>query len=210
MATFIVGLTGGIGSGKSAVSDRFARLGVVVADTDVASRAVVAPGAPALADIAEHFGAQVITPAGELDRAALRQAVFSDPQERRWLERLLNPQIARHTAAELAAATSPYAILVNPVLVETGQHRLMQRVLVVDAPEPVRLARTMARDANSEDQVRAIMASQADQETRLAAADDIVVNDGALAKLDDAVARLHARYVELAEQTAAEHAGGRS
>lgn len=199
MADFIVGLTGGIGSGKSAVSTRFENLGVVVADTDVASRDVVAPGQPALDRIAEHFGHHIIASDGNLDRAQLRKAVFDDPDQRRWLERLLNPLIAQHTADQLAAAESAYAVLVNPVLIETGHFRLMHRVLVVDAPAPVRLARTMTRDNNSEAQVRAIMASQADDETRLAAAHDVIVNDGSVDELDRAVEALHAQYQTLSE-----------
>jgi dephospho-CoA kinase len=198
MSQWIVGLTGGIGSGKSAVSERFASLGIRVVDADVASRVVVEPGRPALAAIALHFGADILTADGALDRAALRSKVFADEAERKWLERLLHPRINEYIASELARAESPYAMLAHPLLVETGQTRICDRVLVVDVPESVQVARTMARDKNSEAQVRAIMAAQASREQRLAAADDVIVNDAGLEHLDAEVARLHGLYLELA------------
>ena len=201
MSKFIVGLTGGIGSGKSAVSERFEKLGIKIVDADVASRVVVEPGRPALTAIAEHFGAGMIAADGTLDRAALRKRVFEDESERRWLERLTHPLINQYIADELANAGSAYAILAHPLLVETGQTRICQRVLVVDVPESVQLERTMARDNNPEGQVRAIMAAQATREQRLAAADDVIVNDRDLAHLDREVARLHAEYLALAATT---------
>jgi dephospho-CoA kinase len=196
--TYVVGLTGGIGSGKSAVSERFAALGIKVVDADLASRVVVEPGQPALLRIAEHFGAELITTEGSLDRAALRAKVFADEGERRWLEQLLHPLINAYIKSELDSAESPYAILAHPILVETGQTRICNRVLVVDVPEEVQLQRTMARDNNSEEQVRNIMAAQATREQRLAAADDVIVNDQDLEHLDREVARLHAEYLRLA------------
>jgi len=181
MAPFVVGLTGGIGSGKTAVSDRFQAFGIHVVDGDQASR------------------------------AALRARVFADDAERRWLEQLTHPLMAAWLAEQIVAATSPYCLLVNPLLVESGQAQRCSRVLVVDAPEAAQLERTMARDGNSEEQVRAIMAAQADRERCLAAADDgraslalaerssaVIVNDRDLAHLDAEVARLHERYLELA------------
>ncbi len=198
MSTFTVGLTGGIGSGKSAVSSRFENLGIRVVDADVASRVVVEPGRPALAAIEEHFGPEVIAPDGTLDRAALRKRVFQDAAERRWLEALTHPLINACIREALASADSPYAILAHPLLVETGQTGICQRVLVVDVPEELQVERTMARDNNPEAQVRAIMAAQASREERLAAADDVIVNDRDLAHLDAEVARLHALYLELA------------
>jgi dephospho-CoA kinase len=195
---FVIGITGGIGSGKTAVSDRFAALGIKIVDADVASRVVVEPGRPALERIAEHFGADTIQPDGALDRAALRTKVFEDVSERKWLEALLHPLINEHIREELATATSPYAVLVSPLMFETGQHRLTHRILVVDVPESVQLERTMARDANSEDQVRAIMAAQSSRSDRLDLADDVIVNDRGLEALDDEVTRLHERYLELA------------
>lgn len=202
---FVVGITGGIGSGKTAVSDRFAALGISVVDADLASRVVVEPGRPALDGIRGHFGAEVIDGAGRLDRAALRERVFSDPDERRWLEALLHPLIGAEIGDALARATSPYAILVSPLLVEAGQTRFVHRVLVVDVPEALQLERTMSRDANSEAQVRAIIAAQTDRETRLARADDVIVNDRGLDALDAAVARLHAQYLDMAAAVRREH-----
>ncbi|MEQ8859553.1 MAG: dephospho-CoA kinase [Pseudomonadales bacterium] len=198
MTRYVVGLTGGIGSGKTAVSDRFKALGVNVVDGDLASRAVLAPGEPALAEIAGHFGADLLHADGSLDRAALRARVFTDPDERRWLERLTHPLIGAWLRDRLEAGDSDYSLLVNPILVESGQAQRCDRVLVVDTPEALQLERTMARDGNSESQVRAIMAAQADRARRLAAADDVIVNDRDLASLDAEVARLHATYQELA------------
>lgn len=197
MARFVVGLTGGIGSGKTAVSDRFSALGIDVVDGDLASRAVLAPGTPATAAIAEHFGAGLVDGAGLLDRAELRRRVFESAEERRWLERLTHPLMAAWLRDQLEAATSAYAMLVNPLLIETGQSSRCNRLLVVDAPESLQLSRTMARDGNSESQVRAIMAAQADRQRRLAAADDVIVNDGSLEHLDAEVTRLHSNYLHL-------------
>lgn len=198
---FVVGITGGIGSGKTAVSDRFATLGITVVDADLASRVVVEPGRPALDAIREHFGSEVIDAAGRLDRAALRQRVFADADERHWLEALLHPLIGTEIREALDRATSPYAILVSPLLIESGQTRFVDRVLVVDVPEALQLERTMSRDANSEAQVRSIIAAQTDRSARLARADDVIVNEGGLDALDDAVAELHAQYLAMAGTT---------
>ncbi|MEE4299225.1 MAG: dephospho-CoA kinase [Pseudomonadales bacterium] len=196
----VVGITGGIGSGKTAVSDRFAALGIHVVDADLASRAVVEPGRPALVDIAEHFGDEIIGADGALDRAALRTRVFADEEERRWLERLLHPRIAEEIREGLARARSPYAMLVSPLLVEAGQAAFVDRILVVDVPVETQVERTMARDANSEEQVRRIVAAQASREERLARADDVIVNDAGLEALDAEVEALHARYLALARE----------
>ena len=204
--TFVVGLTGGIGSGKSAVSDRFAALGIKIVDADIASRVVVEPGQPALEKIAEHFGPELITPEGALDRAALRHKVFADDAERDWLQKLLHPLINAYIAEELASADSAYAMLAHPILIETGQTRICDRVLVVDVPERVQIERTMARDKNSEEQVRNIMAAQASRKERLAAADDVIENDRDLAHLDAEVARLHETYLAAAAAESAAEA----
>ena len=195
---FVVGITGGIGSGKSAVSNRFEALGIRVVDADLASRWVVEPGRPALARIAEHFGDDVLATDGSLDRAVLRRLVFADPEERRWLEALLHPLIAEEIRTALTAAESPYAILVSPLLIESGQTEFVDRVLVVDVPETVQIERTMARDDNDEAQVRSIITAQIDRPSRLARADDVIDNDGGLDALDAQVAELHHRYLELA------------
>lgn len=196
---YIVGLTGGIGSGKSAVAARFRALGIRVVDADQAARAVVEPGTPALAAIAEHFGAGVIQADGTLDRAALRRLVFDDAAERRWLEQLLHPRIGEWLQARLAEAPGPYAILESPLLFEGTQHRMVQRTLLVDVPEEIQVARAAARDGNSPEQIRAIMAAQLSREARRARADDCIDNSGPPEALDAQVAALHRRYVALAE-----------
>jgi dephospho-CoA kinase len=198
MSKFVVGLTGGIGSGKSAVSDRFAALGIKVVDADIASRVIVEPGRPALADIEQRFGSEIIAEDGSLDRAALRKVVFADDAARRALEAITHPHINRYITEELANADSPYAILAHPILVETGQTAICSRVLVVDVPESLQVERTMARDDNPEAQVRAIMAAQASREERISAADDVIVNDAGLDHLDAEVARLHEQYLTMA------------
>ncbi len=198
----VVGLTGGIGSGKTAVADHFQRLGITVVDADLASRQVVEPGQPALAAIAEHFGQAILQADGTLDRAALRERIFQDPAERHWLETLLHPRIGEVLLAGLAAATSPYAILVSPLLFEAGQATLVDRVLLVDAPEALQLERTMARDQNSAEQVQAIIKAQASRAERQARADDILVNDGSLEDLLKKVDALHERYLKLAAKEA--------
>jgi len=199
---FVVGITGGIGSGKSAVSDRFKSLGIKVVDADIASREVVKPGQPALASIREHFGDKVIQADGTLDRAQLRALVFANPDERKWLERLLHPSINAYLKSELASAESPYAILVSPLLMESDQRRFTHRILVVDVPEHVQLERTMARDSNDEKQVKAIMAAQTSRSARLKSADDVISNDSGFEALDKAVGELHERYLKLAQEAA--------
>ena len=197
MKPWILGLTGGIGSGKTAVAQAFIDRGVHTVDADHAARWVVEPGRPALAKIVEHFGAEILQADGTLDRAALRQRIFAAPEERRWLEALLHPLIGQEIATVLARAESPYAILVSPLLIESGQHRLTNRVLVVDVPEALQIERTMARDSANEEQVRAIVKAQADREERLRHAHDVLSNDRDLAWLDREVERLHAFYLTL-------------
>ncbi|MFG0381364.1 dephospho-CoA kinase [Pseudomonas sp. zbq_18] len=194
---WILGLTGGIGSGKSAAAQYFIDLGVHLVDADHAARWVVEPGRPALAQIAERFGEQVLQADGSLDRAALRQRVFQDAEQRRWLESLLHPLIFQEINQYLARAESPYAILVSPLLVESGQHRMTQRVLVVDAPEHLQLSRSMSRDGASEEQIRAILKAQSDREERLSHAHDVLVNDRDMAWLQQEVERLHHFYLTL-------------
>lgn len=197
MKPWILGLTGGIGSGKSAVVEQFASLGVHMVDADQAARWVVEPGRPALLQIAQHFGDGVLLPTGELNRAALRERIFADPAERQWLERLLHPLIRSEIADHLARADSAYAIMVSPLLIESGQYRTVDRVLVVDVPEVLQIARTVARDQASEEQVRAILKVQAAREERLRHADDVLVNDRDLSWLRSEVERLHHFYLQL-------------
>ena len=194
---WILGLTGGIGSGKSAAAQHFIDLGVHLVDADNAARWVVEPGRPALAKIVEHFGAQVLQANGELDRSALRRLIFQDPEQRRWLETLLHPLIGQEIISYLARAESPYAILVSPLLVESGQYKMTQRVLVIDAPEQLQIQRTMQRDSTSEEQVQAILKAQASREQRLSHADDVLINDRDPAWLKREVERLHHFYLTL-------------
>ena len=194
---WVLGLTGGIASGKSAAAQRFAELGVHVVDADQASRWVVEPGRPALAVLVERYGATLLQADGSLDRGALRKVIFEDAQERRWVEALLHPLIAEEIARSLASATSPYAVFVSPLMVESGQYRITQRLLVVDAQEAVRVARTLLRDHTTPEQVQAILKAQASREQRLALADDVLVNDRDLAWLHSEVERLHTFYLTL-------------
>jgi dephospho-CoA kinase len=194
---WVLGLTGGIASGKSAAAQRFAELGVHVVDADQASRWVVEPGRPALAQLVKRYGPGLLQADGSLDRAALRKVIFEDAEERRWVEALLHPLIANEIAESLASATSPYAVFVSPLMVESGQYRITQRLLVVDAPEALRVERTLARDNTSPAQVQAILKAQASREERLRHANDVLVNDRDLAWLRAEVERLHHFYLTL-------------
>ncbi|HCA25173.1 MAG TPA: dephospho-CoA kinase [Pseudomonas sp.] len=197
----IIGLTGGIGSGKTAAANRFAAAhGIHVVDADQKSRVVVEPGRPALAHIVDRFGDAMLLDDGTLNRAALRETVFAAPEQRQWLEQLLHPLIRDEIITDLHSATSPYALLVSPLLVESGQNSLTSRVIVVDVPETMQLARTVQRDAVPEAQVRAIMQAQAQREERLRHAHDVLTNDSDLAALHAQVDALHARYMQLLER----------
>lgn len=194
----VIGLTGGIGSGKSEVSRRFEALGITLVDADVIAREVVEPGSQALKAIQQHFGDHLILPDGSLDRASLRQLIFADDAAKSWLEQLLHPQINQLIRARLAAATSPYAILASPLLLETNQYQLVDRILVVDTSEALQVERASRRDSNQEAQIRAIMATQLSRSERCNRATDIIQNHGELAELDTQVAHLHQLYLELA------------
>ena len=196
-AAWVLGLTGGIGSGKSAAAEHFIALGVHTVDADHAARWVVEPDRPALAQIAEHFSAEVLQANGQLDRAALRRRIFQEPNERRWLEALLHPLIRQEIISNLAKAESAYAILVSPLLVESGQHLLTQRVLVIDTPEQLQLERTMQRDNADAQQVQAILNAQASRAERLRYADDVLLNDRDINWLQAEVERLHHFYLTL-------------
>lgn len=197
----IIGLTGGIGSGKTAAANRFAAAhGIHVVDADQKSRVVVEPGRPALAHIVDRFGDAMLLDDGTLNRAALRETVFAAPEQRQWLEQLLHPLIRDEIITDLHSATSPYALLVSPLLVESGQNNLTSRVIVVDLPETMQLTRTVQRDAVPEAQVRAIMQAQAQREERLRHAHDVLTNYSDLAALHAQVDALHARYMQLLER----------
>lgn len=197
MKPWVLGLTGGIGSGKSAVVEEFGRLGAHWVDADHAARWVVEPGKPALRLIAERFGEAVLASDGSLDRAVLRERIFQDLAQRKWLEELLHPLIRQEVADHLARATSPYAIMVSPLLVESGQYRQVDRVLVVDVPEAVQVERAVRRDQSSEAQIQAIIKAQVSREERLRHADDVLVNDRDLVWLKAEVERLHNFYLTL-------------
>jgi dephospho-CoA kinase len=197
-----IGLTGGIASGKSTVSQRFAELGVPVIDADVAARAVVLPGTPGLEQVVQRFGAGILAANGGLDRPALRELIFNDPTARRDLDAILHPLIRAHMEQQAAAAAGPYLIMDIPLLVEGGGARAqVDRVLVVDVDEAVQLQRVQARDGISMAQARAILRSQASRAARLQAADDVLPNAGTVAELRQAVDRLHERYLMLAQTT---------
>lgn len=194
----IVGLTGGIGSGKSTVTRCFSELGVPVLDADDIAREVVAPGQPALEEISRAFGPSVIDDQGRLRRDRLRRIVFSDPAQRRRLEHILHPRIRDLMGQRLARLTAPYCVISIPLLVETGQQDMVHRILVIDTPEALQYERIRRRDGASDAEIAAIIASQAGREERLAAADDVIVNDGDVDKLKQAVRRLHQHYSERA------------
>lgn len=197
MKPWVLGLTGGIGSGKSAVVEHFDTLGVHWVDADQAARWVVEPGKPALARIVERFGESMLTTSGTLDRAALRARIFEDVEQRRWLEQLLHPLIGEAVDEYLAQAGSPYAIMVSPLLIESGRYRQVDRILVVDVPEELQIQRTIRRDQASEAQIRSILQAQAGREERLRHAHDVLVNDKDQAWLRAEVERLHEFYLTL-------------
>jgi dephospho-CoA kinase len=199
---YCVGLTGGIGCGKSAATQMFAALGAAIVDTDEISRALTAPGGGAMRALESAFGPDYLSADGSLDRARMRAIVFSDPQAKRQLEAILHPLIRAESRSRIAAATGPYVILVVPLLLETGAYAdLVSRVLVVDCDEKLQIARTMARSGLDEDQVRSIMKAQLLRRERLQRADDVLQNDADIAALRTQVEALHQRYLELARAT---------
>lgn len=198
--TYIVGLTGGIGSGKTTIANWFAEQDVTIVDADIIARDLVAVGEPVLDAIAAYFGPEVIAEDGSLNRSKLRQRIFENPAYRHWLEALLHPLIRERMLAACQLAASPYCLLVVPLLVENKLTDLCDRVLVVDVSPEQQLARTMQRDQADEAQVNAIMASQASREQRLAAADDVIDNNGHhRGQVKAAVAQLHDKYLQLSQ-----------
>ena len=202
MSEYIIGVTGGVASGKSEVTRRFEALGVAVADADLAAREAVAAGSPGLAEVVSTFGPGVLTTAGELDRTAMRQRVFEDPAARQRLEAIIHPRVRAWLRQECEAALGPYAIAAIPLLTEGGgwdAYPWIDRILVVDVPVEVQIERLMRRDDVDLALAGAMLAAQASREARLAIADDVIVNDGALEALDGEVARLDQLYRGLAE-----------
>lgn len=199
MSMFVVGLTGGIGSGKTVASDRFEELGVKVVDADIASRVVVEIGKPALSSIEDEFGSDVISDDGSLNRAKLREIIFKDDEAKSWLESLLHPLIGQHILDEIASATSGYVILVSPLLFETTQIQMCNRTLLIDVPKDIQILRTAKRDKVPESQVEKIIASQMDRDQKISKADDVIVNDGEIGDLISKIDKIHQRYIELAD-----------
>jgi dephospho-CoA kinase len=201
----LIGLTGGIASGKSAVAEIFAQLGAPVLDTDQIARDVVEPGTPTLARLVAEFGTEILDANGRLDRARMRARVFADPEQRKRLEAITHPAIREELAARAQRAQGPYQIHVIPLLVESGRADLYDRVLLVDTSEEAQLKRLLARDGSSQEQARQILAAQASREDRLDAADDVIVNTGTLQDLQLFVQTLHRNYTVLSERINAQN-----
>ncbi|MDA9826165.1 dephospho-CoA kinase [Porticoccaceae bacterium] len=195
----IIGLTGGIGSGKSTVAEQFAALGIVAVDADQASRAVVEPGMPALASIEKHFGPELITADGQLNRPALREIIFANPSEKDWLEALLHPLIRDWILAQLQAATSDYVILESPLLFETDQHQLVDAVLLVDVPVELQLERASARDNSDKQQIQRIVDAQMPRQIKRDRADFEFDNAQPLETIAPRVEALHQHFLSMAQ-----------
>lgn len=196
----IIGLTGGIGSGKSTVARYFAELGAPVIDADEVARELASPGSEALREIAAHFGPEVINADGSLHRARLRALIFNDAAQRHALEHILHPRIYAEIRRRIEKLSAPYCVAVIPLLLETGQSGFVHRVLVVDSTPGAQRSRVQTRDGLSSEEITAIMASQATRGARLAAADDFISNDGSLADLRQQTEALHHRYLRLANE----------
>ena len=194
----VVGLTGGIGSGKSTVASIFEEFGVEVIDADRLAREVVEPGTTALRKIAERFGNELIDSNGKLKRSKLREFVFDDPVQKTWIEKLLHPLVTELVKSRLPSCASEYCILVSPLLLETEQHQFVDRVLVVDVSEQAQLQRTLQRDESNESLIKSIIASQLSRNDRLQRADDIIDNENDIGDLRTKVADVHKQYMELA------------
>jgi dephospho-CoA kinase len=197
MPPFILGLTGGIASGKTAAADRLESLGATLVDTDIISREVVEPGQPALTQIEQHFGPEVIQEDGQLNRAALRERVFQDPNERQWLEALLHPLIRQTTMERALNAGTPIVVVVVPLLFESGHYQEIDASLVIDVPVELQRQRTLNRDAVSEAQVDSILAAQMDRQSRIDRADYVISNTGTL---DELYSQVDALYHQLITQ----------
>lgn len=200
----VIGITGGIGSGKTTVANLFADRGVPVIDADDLARRVVAHGEPGYEEIVKQFGSEILMETGELDRRMMREHVFSDPDKRERLEAIVHPRVYAEMKRQLDDLEGPYAIVVVPLLIETGGRDIVDRVLVVDSPEELQIERTLRRDGATREGVEKILAAQADHRSRLAAADDVIENAASKRELEGAVARLHRRYLEEAARIASE------
>lgn len=197
---YIIGLTGGIGSGKSSVGHCFAQLGINVIDADIAARKVVEKGSPALSQVVEYFGRQSLLENGTLNRVFLREEIFKNTENRQWLEALLHPLIQIWIKQALENSSSAYTILESPLLLETDQHQLTDRILVVDVPKELQIHRSMQRDGSNKQQIRAIMDTQLSRKERLKWANDIIDNSGPLEGLPSKVETLHETYLKRASK----------
>lgn len=196
---FVVGLTGGIGSGKSTVSEHFCQLGIDIVDSDAIAREVVAPGTAALQQIHKKFGDSVMQSDGRLNRAALRHIIFDQPDARQWLESITHPIIGQRTEELLAGASSPYVVFASPLLLQSGQHVLASRICVVDLPEAMQIARAASRDGAQLEAIKKIIRTQISREQRLSRADDIIDNGGTLENTLRQVETLHQQYLGFAK-----------
>ncbi len=199
----VIGLTGGIGSGKSTAAERFRHLGVPVIDADAIARELAQPGQTGFAAIVDHFGREILDETGHIDRRRLREIVFRDPAAKRTLETILHPLVRREMQRQAARLDTDYCIFMVPLLFESGQDALVDRVLVIDASEQLQRQRTRQRDGVDEQQIQRIMAQQIDRQTRLSLADDVIHNNGDIDQLHAAVDALHQRYLRLARQQSA-------
>jgi len=202
MSNFVVGITGGIGSGKTTVTDLFAKYAIEVIDADVIAREVVEPGTPALKAIINKFGQSVLDESDSLDRAKLRSLVFNDIEVKNWLNQLLHPAIRRQMLLQTQKAKSDYCLLSVPLLVENKLNEQVDRVVIVDVDEPTQLQRTLLRDKTNEKQIRTIMSAQATRQQRLEVADDVIDNNGGTDALFKQVIQLHQYYLQLAMHNA--------
>lgn len=193
----LIGLTGGIGSGKSRAADHFSELGISIVDADLASRFVVQKGQPALTKISDYFGPDILEQDGSLDRTKLRHIIFADQKKRKWLQHLLHPLTNAYLQERIAGAQSEYTILMNPLLIESRQYNWCNRVLVVDVKAETQIQRTMERDKNTQEQVEAIVKAQVTREKRLAHADDVIENEAAPIHLEKKITQLHKLYLTL-------------
>ena len=197
MSQFVIGLTGGIGSGKTTVANLFAAQGIELVDADIVAREVVEPNSDGLRQLIEHFGKDILLDNGELNRAALRERIFNNPTEREWVNQCLHPKIRTRMLQLIKSSPSEYTVLVVPLLFENGLDSLVNRTLVVDIPVELQVERTLSRDGVSEQQIRHIIGSQMSREDKLAKADDVISNHGEIKHLEQAVLALHDKYLTL-------------
>ena len=197
---FVLGITGGIGSGKTAVTDIFSELNIDVIDADIASRKAVEKGSSSFKEIEDHFGSEIILNDGNLDRQKLREVIFDKEEEKDWLEKLLHPQILKIIKSELAESRPSYTILVSPLLFETGQYKLCSRTLLVDVEEKLQIARASKRDNVSEEQIKSIIEAQMPRSEKISLANDIVINNGTLEDLRKEIISLHNNYLKLSDK----------